>query len=100
MLVIDGCCHVITVFAEKKALSWTPTPPVPPSPDRQGSAVCMCVFMCASVCICVCLPPWAHQMTPPFPDAGQRGRQDQNRVSISLGLPRPPLPLWAIKTNM
>lgn len=51
------------------------------------------------MCVSVCLPLWAHQMAPPFPDAGQGRKQDQNRVSVILGLPGPPLYHWAIKTN-
>lgn len=64
-----------------------PTLLVPPCPDRQGSVVCV------YACVCVSSSAGSSSL-----DAGWGRSHD--KVPFILGLPRPLLPQWTIKTNM
>lgn len=51
-----------------------------------------------SWCVCVCVRVSIRWLLPSRCCQGRR--QDQNRLSVTLGLPGPPFPHWAIQTNM
>lgn len=86
MCLIDWRCHVISVLAGERALSWPPTLLVPPCPDRQRFAVCVSSSVGSdgtSPSRC-----WPGKMT------------DQDRVSFIHRLPGPPFLHCAIITNI